>query len=549
MQAIAARIHSILQRLPGPGKLIFGGLTEDFAAFRALAACLLAIAGTYLAPPVINLGSPQVGQGLRTLGDDTALLVAAGYLLLAILTLVGGATGDIVGRKRFLLVCLVGVVLANVGAMLLVDTPQYALADTLFKIAQTGIGPMSVAIATMVFAPQIRPFAYGLIFGTQGLVIAAAPGLYSLLKQIGGGHFAFVPAIALGVLACWLIWRDVHEVRTGEIVSVSELVANLLWAVAIFGAIFGLITFQGGLTNENAALAIAVGLLGLVIGYRWIYRRLRKRGEIKLHDVRNLSFAILAGLVLAMAQGTLIYQMWPFYEKVQGVGPIAAGLRMAPFILGMLVGTTIIVRLAMRFDARQLIAGGMVTMAVSLAPFYFLQPDTRYLWLIVPLAVMGLGFGIAGPARTVVVLSAQPPPMIGLGAAVNAASGQLGYALGVIMSSLFVTSMANTSIQAQLRQNGADSALIAQINAAWDSLFAKAMSGDLSSLPPNVAQAITAYFADSFTTGLGQMLLLLALVLTGTAVVIYLGMHKGLRGSFMTPIAQGPTSPSRHGRK
>jgi hypothetical protein len=84
--------------MPGPGKLAFGALTSDRQALLVLLACCAAILGTYLQPPVISLYSPVIQRGLRDPGSGTPLFVAAGYLLLAVLTLVGGASGDIFGR-------------------------------------------------------------------------------------------------------------------------------------------------------------------------------------------------------------------------------------------------------------------------------------------------------------------------------------------------------------------------------------------------------------------------------------------------------------------
>ena len=69
MNNLIARIQALLDHVPGPGKILFGDLTADRQSFRSLAACLLAILGTYLAPPVISLGSPPIEQGLRQFGS------------------------------------------------------------------------------------------------------------------------------------------------------------------------------------------------------------------------------------------------------------------------------------------------------------------------------------------------------------------------------------------------------------------------------------------------------------------------------------------------
>ena len=538
---VTSKITGMIQRLPGPGKLIFGGLSENPQAFRVLAACLLAIFATYWTPPVITLSSPPIQQGLRDIGSGTPFLVGAGYLLLAILTLVGGVTGDVVGRKRFLLVGLVGIVLANVLGLFWLDTPMYARVQLLFKLAQTAIAPMSIALVTVTFLPSVRPFAYGMIFGGQGIALASAPSLNWLLGQVGIGRLSFLPSIVLGIVGFWHVRKDVYEVATGRNIPKRELIVNLLWSIAVFGAIFGLIGVSNDVTAENTVLAIAIGLVALLIGYRWFYTRFRRRDKIKLYDVRNLSLAILAGVALAMAQGTLFYQIWPYFEHVQGVGPVMAGMQVAPYFLSMLVGTTLVVRLSMRFGARRLMSGGLLLMAAGLAMLAPIATDTPYVYMVLPLALMGLGLGIAGPARTVVVLSAPPPSLIGMGAAINTAAGQSGYALGIVWSSFVLTGIANNTFDAQLHQAGISPIVVQSLNNVWNKIFARTVSGNGASavgdLAPDLTQWLNAQFAAAYTAALGQTLLLMAGVLAIVAVVLFVGMQRGLQGSFIQPIA------------
>ena len=537
MGGVTSKLADMAQRLPGPGKLIFGGLTENPQAFRVLAACLLAIFATYWTPPVVTLSSPPIQQGLRDIGSGTPFLVGAGYLLLAILTLVGGVTGDVIGRKRFLLVGLVGIVLANVLGLFWLDTPMYARVQLLFKLAQTAIAPMSIALVTVTFLPGVRPFAYGMIFGGQGIALASAPSLNWLLAHIGIGRLSFLPSIVLGIVAFWHVRRDIYEVATGRNIPRRELIVNLLWSIAIFGAIFGVIGVSNEVTTENAILTIVIGLVALLIGYRWFYTRFRRRDKIKLYDVRNLSLAVLAGVALAMAQGTLFYQIWPYFEHVQGRGPVMAGIQVAPYFLSMLLGTTFVVRLSMRFGARRLMSGGMMLMAVGLAMLAPIATTTSYLYMILPLALMGLGQGIAGPARTVVVLSAPPPSLTGMGAAINSAAGQSGYALGIVWSSFLLTGIANNTFDAQLRQIGISPLVVQRLDSVWNEIFARTVSGNAGETSSDLAQWVNAQFATAYTAALGQTLLAMAGVLAIVAVVLFIGMKRGLKGSFVQPVA------------
>ncbi|HQY95140.1 MFS transporter [Caldilinea sp.] len=546
MDKLIARIQALLNHVPGPGKILFGGLTADRQAFRSLAACLLAIVAINLMPPVISLGSAPIEQGLRQVGSGVPILVAANYLLLAILTLAAGATGDGVGRKLFLLIGLGGVLCAALASMFWLGTDGFIYADLLLSVARITITPMCIAIAAFAFGPGVRPFAFGAIFSTQAIALGSSSALYSVLRSVGNGAIVFLPPIVLGVIAFWLILRRVYEPAEQQRIVWRELLVNLLWAGAVFLAVYGLVAYAGGLTSRNALLTIAVGLGGLILAYRYFYRKLRRRGEIKLYNGRGLAFAILAGMALAMVQATFFYQFWSYFADVRRLGPVATTLQFAPFVLGMLVGTLIIVRLSTRFGARRLIAGGLVLSALGLLALSRIQVDTPLAFLILPIALLGLGLGISGPARTSVIISAPPPRLIGSGAAINSAAGQSGYALGVIVSSFSVTMLADGALRTQLRQANLPANVTTQIESAWKDAFARALSGTYTRLPPEAAQWATTQFGPAFTIGLTQTLLIMAGFVTVAAIVIFVGMPRGLQGSLITPpqtLADTPEEP------
>jgi len=539
LEALVARLQKIINHLPGPGKLIFGALVADPEAFRVLIACIAAVLATALQPPVLSLYTPELQQGLRDPGSSAPLYVAAGYLMLAVLTLVGGASGDIFGRKRFLLFGLYGVLATNILGVVTSQTPFYIWVNTLNTISSVLVMPMTVAIVTIVFPLQVRPFAYGAIFAAQGIALVIALSINGIAVAINIPWIAFLPAIAMGVYAIRLVRRDTSDSRAPIGTSRQELVLNVVWAAAIFTLVYGLLALGGGLNDVNVFLIIAICILGFVIGYRWVAQRMRG-SKIRLYDVRDLSFAIFAGIMLSVAQSSFFYQIGSFFQKIQQVGPVESGLRILPFVLSMMIATLVIVRLSMYFGARRLIAGGILVMAVGTGFLFILQPDTPYWQLVVPFMLMGFGFGVATPARTVVVLTVPPPGIVGMAAGVNTAAGQSGFALGTILSSLLVTIFANQHFTEQLKQANVPPEVINVLSSAYDNVFARVISGDLTRLPESVVQTVTVSFGEAFSVGLGETYLVIAMLLVGSAVAIFLGMNKGLKGTFIERVPGAP---------
>jgi MFS family permease len=252
-----------------------------------------------------------------------------------------------------------------------------------------------------------------------------------------------------------------------------------------------------------------------------------------LYDARDLSLAIFAGIMLSMAQASFFYQIGTFFQKIQEVGPVEAGLRMAPFLIAMALATFVIVRLSMRFGARRLISGGILVLGIGMACLFILEPDTPYWQLILPFLVMGFGFGIATPARTTVVLTVSPPELTGMAAGVNSAAGQSGFALGAIISSLLVTVFAGQSFVQQLEQTNASPEVIQAASVIFQDAFARVISGNIEQLPESLAEQITLAFGPAFTAGLSAMYVVVAAMLGITAVIVYFGMNRGLKGTLV----------------
>jgi len=201
MEKFLTRLKELGARLPGPGQVIVGGLLADRQALRILLACLAAVLAAALQPPVLSLSVAHVQQGLRDPGSIVPLQITAAYLLLAVLTLVGGASGDLFGRKRYLLFGLFGVLATNVLGLFWFDAPQYSAINALNLISSTVVMPMTVAIVTVAFPLTVRPFAYGALFACQGLGLVASSSLYGIFALTDFVGVSFVPAIILGVIA------------------------------------------------------------------------------------------------------------------------------------------------------------------------------------------------------------------------------------------------------------------------------------------------------------------------------------------------------------
>jgi MFS family permease len=299
----------------------------------------------------------------------------------------------------------------------------------------------------------------------------------------------------------------------------------MLLLAAVFVAIYCVVALRS-LFSSLLPLLLAGGFLVLLLIITWwLVRRIRYFHADELFTHRDVAFAILAGVILSFAQGAFFYQISTYFQKVQAMPSALAGIAVAPYIAGLLIASLLITRLILRFGVRRMIAGGLILMSIGLVALSFVQVTTPYWMLVFPITLTGFGFGIAVPARTQVVLAAPPVELIGSAAAVNAASSQSGYALGIVVSSALVTRLADAVFIHALDSTGVVEMERRQLETAMVSPAQRLMSGDYPLLPPFVVDLVHTGYDKAFTTGLGQMFLVLAAITVLTAAVSYFGIR------------------------
>jgi predicted MFS family arabinose efflux permease len=375
-----------------------------------------------------------------------------------------------------------------------------------------------------------------MMFGSLFTAIIVGASLGGLFDALGYPAVSFLPVVIVGVLALRQVIRYVPESRAPKEFRRTNALVNLVLLAGVFVLVFLVIVARSFFESWLPVLVAVCALVVMVATLRWLRRRVRFFSGVEMFTGRDTGFAIVAGIVLFMGQGAFFYQFTAFFQNVWNMGPALAGISFTPFLIGLLAGSFLVARLALRFGARRIIAGGFIVMGASLVWLSFVQPESPYWFLLLPMILIGFGFGLAIPVRTQVVLAAPPVDLSGSAAAINTASGQLGYALGVVISSMLVTQLADTAFLGRLVAAGLPETVLGQIREKLPDVFLRTISGDYPRLPQAVLDLASARYDQAFTTGMGQMFLMLAVLMFLAAGAIYLGMHRGLRAAAARPL-------------
>src|ERR1700692_2142782 len=189
---------------------------------------------------IVNIALPTAQHDLRFSNADRQWIVTAYSLAFGSLLLLGGRIGDVVGRKRALVIGLVGFAVASAIGGSSVDFAMLVIARTVQGAFGALLAPSVLALLTTTFTD---PAERGQAFGIYG-AIAGAGGALGLLLG--------------GILTSYASWR-------------WTLFVNLVFAAtAITGAVL-LLKRDDGADHDPLDLPglflVGGGLFSIVLGF------------------------------------------------------------------------------------------------------------------------------------------------------------------------------------------------------------------------------------------------------------------------------------------
>jgi MFS family permease len=151
-----------------------------------LATTILASSLAFIDGSVINVGLPAIATSLSAGGGGLSWVVN-GYLLpLSALLLIGGAAGDVFGRRRLLMLGVGMFVLASVMCAAAPSLPLLVTGRALQGIGAAMLTPNSLAILGAAFKNEDRARAIGVWAAAGAAASAVGPLLGRLAHRRRG---------------------------------------------------------------------------------------------------------------------------------------------------------------------------------------------------------------------------------------------------------------------------------------------------------------------------------------------------------------------------
>jgi EmrB/QacA subfamily drug resistance transporter len=409
--------------------------------FAILAATLMNL----LDSTIVNVAAPAIHAELG--GSYTALQwIAAGYTLaLAVGLLTGGRLGDMFGRKRMLMIGIVGFVAASVVCAATPTIETLVIARVVQGLFGAVMIPQGFGLIRDLFPPDQMGKAFGVFGPMIGLATILGPVVAGVLVDADvfgtGWRMIFAINLPLGAFALLAGRIALPDVAPGQAAGrprTLDLPGVVLAAVAMFALVFPLVQGRelGWPAWTVALLAASVPLIGGFVAYQIRRRRSGATPLVELSVFAKRSYTSGVAFVVVFFGAIVGFSLAVglFLQLGLGYSPTRASMTMAAWAVGAFLGSGFSAGAAAKLG-RRILHVGLAIMIVGTAGVYvvFESYGTGIgTWtLTAPLFVFGLGMGMIFVPLFDIIVGRLEDHEVGSASGLLESFQQLGASLGV----------------------------------------------------------------------------------------------------------------------
>ena len=378
----------------------------------ALAAFLIGIVGgfsTVLGPSFVqDIGIAYNNTTWTALAQATSTAACAPIL---------GKVGDVIGRKRTLLLGIAVFTLGNVLSALANSLVFMMIARFVVGIGTAAMTPVIMAYIVTSFPPNQVAKGFSLYMLISSASVIFGPTLGGLIISAYGWRamlWVCVAICAVTFIVCVLTAGKQDSQRRplknfDGIGAVLVLIFfSLMLCVPSFGQNFGWTSkaFLGVL------IAAIISLLGLMAAERKAVQPIlpgsfMKRGAFILSV---LALFLTQGLMQANMTNTIV-----FVNYTQPDNTAVSGYAISVMYVGMSLGAVILGPLADKFEPKYVLTGSLLLTGIGCGILFLFSEATSVLLLMASLGILGFGLGGNGTIFMKVALSGLPQQEAGAG--------------------------------------------------------------------------------------------------------------------------------------
>jgi MFS transporter, DHA2 family, multidrug resistance protein len=405
---------------------------------------------------IANVALPHMQASLSATQESINWVLTSYIVASAIALPIAGWLADRVGRKRLLLISVVGFTAASMLCASAVSLSEMVVFRALQGVSGAFIVPLAQATLFDINPREKHGQAMALFGGGVMIGPILGPVLGGWLTDNYNWRWVFLVNLPVGVVCALLMARYMPKTETHR--RRFDLFGFALLALAL-GALQMFLDrgeqqdwFESWEIIVEAGLAIAAAWMFVV----HIVTSKHPLFERAMFKDRNFATSVLFMAVTGVLLLAGLALLPPLLQTMYGYSVLQSGFLTAPRGIGTLISMLLAGRLTGKIDSRLLVGIGIVLMGVSLWMMTGFAIDQPSRPVIVSGVVQGLGLGLIFVPLQTLAFETLAPRLRTTGAALLNLARNIGGSVGIsIVSTQLVrmTQVAHADLASQITQN------------------------------------------------------------------------------------------------
>jgi EmrB/QacA subfamily drug resistance transporter len=405
---------------------------------------------------IVNVAQPHIQAALHFSGSNLEWVVNAYALAFGGLLLLGGRSGDLLGRRR---VFVAGILLFSLASLLggFATSQEWLLAARVLQgVGGAFAAPTALSLIAVTFPegpPRNRAMGVYAAMSVAGGAVGLIAG--GLLVQYLDWRWVLFVNVPIGLVVAFLAMRVLPESqrRRGQFDLPGAITGSLGLAALVYGLTEAATTPNGvshwGDTKVIVSLVAAVVLL-VAFGFIEVYSK-HALVPMRVLRSRDRTGAYLISLCVGTALFGMFFFLTLFVQNVWGYSPLKTGVAYLPMIGTIMLASGVASQLVTRIGARPLMLAGSAIATGGMFWLSRINEHSHYAsGLLGPMMITALGMGLIFVPLSLVALAKVGDNDAGVASSLLNVGQQVGGSIGLAILGTVAWSAVATSIHAQV---------------------------------------------------------------------------------------------------
>jgi EmrB/QacA subfamily drug resistance transporter len=419
----------------------------DPRRWAILAVVVVAQLMVVLDASIVTIALPSAQRALHISVANRQWVITAYTLAFGGLLLLGGRIADFGGRRRMLIVGLIGFAAASALGGAAVDQVMLFGSRALQGAFAALMAPAALSILITTFqhdaGERAKAFgAYGAVSGAGAAIGVLAGGV---LTEYASWRWCLLINVPIALLAAIAGGRVISESRASGTTR-YDIPGVLLSTAGLVSLVYGFTkAVTDGWSSAPTLTLIAVGLFLLAAFLVAEARSASPLLPLRVVAERNRGGSYLATLLLVVGMFAMFLFVSYYMQQILHYSAAKAGVAFLPFAVGVIVAAGASTNLLPKVGPRVAITAALLTSSLGLLWMTQIGVHTSYWTHLFPQQiVMSLGIGLAFPALSSTALTRVRERDSGVASAMVNTTQQVGASLGAaLLNTIAATATAN----------------------------------------------------------------------------------------------------------